>query len=61
MKRKKPHAPPRDLKPRNPVVLALQQGQGARGGAHGKSVAARRRADEVALAKEARKEDGDEA
>ena len=60
MKRKKPHAPPRGLKPRNPVVLALQQGQGARGGTHGKSGGARRRKANLALARELKKETAEE-
>ncbi|CAG1001611.1 hypothetical protein BURK2_03065 [Burkholderiales bacterium] len=60
MKRKRPHAPPRDLKPRNPVVLALQKGQGARGGAHGKSTGALRRKADRELQKRLREEGAEE-
>ena len=48
MKRAKQHAPP---KPRNPVARSPLLGKG---GAHGKTTAAERRAANVALAKAAR-------
>lgn len=48
MKRAKQHAPPR---PRNPVVRSPLLGKG---GAHGKSTAARRRRDKVELVQKMR-------
>ena len=39
-------------KPRNPILAALKAGQCARGGAHGKSRGALRRAEKMALRKE---------
>jgi hypothetical protein len=48
MKRAKLHAPPRDLKPRNPVARSPLLGKG---GAHGKSNAAKRRQSNVMTAK----------
>lgn len=40
------------LKPRNPVLAALKANLGARGGPHGKSRGAMRRAEKMALLKE---------
>ena len=37
------------LKPRNTVIVALKNGQGARGGAHGKTRGALRRAEKMAV------------
>ncbi|MDQ2963597.1 MAG: hypothetical protein M3R31_10645 [Pseudomonadota bacterium] len=51
MKRAKKHAPPR---PRNPVARSPLLGKG---GAHGKSTAAKRRQAKVALQKEMREPD----
>lgn len=48
MKRAKLHAPPRTLKPRNPVARSPLLGKG---GAHGKSNAAKRRQANVLTAK----------
>ena len=48
MKRAKLHPPPRTLKPRNPVARSPLLGKG---GAHGKSNAARRRQANVITAK----------
>ena len=39
------------VKPRNPVMAAIKHGQAARGGAHGKSRGALRRAEKVAVAR----------
>ena len=51
MKRAKKHRPPAPPKVRNPVARSPLLGKG---GAHGKTTAARRRAANIALAKEAR-------
>ena len=51
MKRAKVHAPPSALKPRNPVVRSPLLGKG---GAHGKSNAAKRRQAKMQTAKLAR-------
>jgi hypothetical protein len=51
MKRAKRHAPRPPPKPRNPVATSPLL---AKGGAHGKSVAARRRQAKVALGKSLR-------
>jgi hypothetical protein len=48
MKRAKLHAPPQPLKPRNPVARSPLLGKG---GAHGKSNAARRRQANILTAK----------
>lgn len=40
------------LKPRNPVLAALKANQGARGGPHGKTRGAVRRAEKMALLKD---------
>jgi hypothetical protein len=40
------------LKPRNTVIVALKNGQGAQGGAHGKTRGALRRAEKMAVARE---------
>ncbi|MDH5245079.1 MAG: hypothetical protein OEW98_01410 [Betaproteobacteria bacterium] len=51
MKRAKKHHPPAPPKVRNPVARSPLLGKG---GAHGRSTAAKRRAAKVALAQEAR-------
>jgi hypothetical protein len=54
MKRAKYHAPPRPPKKRNPVAVSPLL---RKGGAHGKTTAAKRRQEKVALGKALR--DGD--
>jgi hypothetical protein len=54
MKRAKKHRPPAPPKTRNPVARSPLLGKG---GAHGKTMAAKRRAANVALAKQARDPD----
>jgi hypothetical protein len=54
MKRAKKHRPPQPPKLRNPVARSPLLGKG---GAHGKTTAAKRRAANIALAKEARDPD----
>jgi hypothetical protein len=51
MKRAKKHSPPQPPKVRNPVARSPLLGKG---GAHGKTTAAKRRAARVALVREAR-------
>ena len=51
MKRAKKHSPPQPPKLRNPVARSPLLGKG---GAHGKTTAAKRRAANVALAKQVR-------
>jgi hypothetical protein len=41
------------LKPRNPVIAALNAGLGARSGRHGKDRGAQRRAEKMAIGKQA--------
>ncbi len=57
MKRAKKHRPPGPPAVRNPVARSPLLGKG---GAHGKSTAAKRRAANVALAKELRETGGHE-
>jgi hypothetical protein len=54
MKRAKHHAPPRPPKPRDPVAVSPLL---RKGGAHGKTMAAQRRQQKVALGKALREED----
>lgn len=54
MKRAKRHRPPAPPKTRNPVAQSPLLGKG---GAHGKTTAAKRRAANVALVKQAREPD----
>jgi hypothetical protein len=54
VKRAKKHQPPAPPKMRNPVARSPLLGKG---GAHGKTTAAKRRAANIALAKEARERD----
>ncbi len=51
MKRAKKHRPPQPPKQRNPVARSPLLGKG---GAHGKTTAAKRRAANIALAKQVR-------
>ena len=57
MKRAKHHAPPRPPKPRDPVAVSPLL---RKGGAHGKTTAAKRRQQKVALGKALREEDAAE-